>query len=300
MFKSKRRLISSTVKGRFATKSNRNSAIRPGVALNPCLRRNVLKSSTCSVYTNAIDLQLYIRVRYSVTYSQIAFMKIAFLGKGGSGKSTMATAFVRRMRTQGIKVLAIDADHNMDLSYNLGAAPAIFLGADPDGIKTYVGSERTGSFMQALRMAEERGITFTPWPADEYTRSVSIELEDGLRLITAGPHTDRVRAQEACSHSLAAPLKVYLPLLQIKPGEAVVIDERAGADPVATGILSGVDLAVIVREPTVHSWRVAEQIRRELGLAGIPHVIVGNKIKDLASDIEQAVSSVRAALVPSA
>src|ERR1700733_5163363 len=102
--------------------------------------------------------------------------------------------------------------------------------------------------------------------------------------MTAGPHTDRVRSQEACSHSLAAPLKVYLPLLRLNSNEVVVIDERAGTDPVATGILSGVDLAVIIREPTVNSSRVAEQIKHELELAGIRHLIVDNKKAGIDTD----------------
>ncbi|MES2216421.1 MAG: AAA family ATPase [Patescibacteria group bacterium] len=219
-------------------------------------------------------------------------MKIAFLGKGGSGKSTMATAFVKELRARGIRVLAIDADHNMDLSYNLGAEPSLFLGNDPELIKEHAGSARTDTYLNVLKIAKEKGITFRIAPADEYTASVSIELEDGLRLITAGPHTDRVRSQEYCSHSLAAPLKVYLPLLQLNPNEAVVIDERAGTDPVATGILSGVDLAVIVREPTVNSARVAEQIRRELELAGIPHLIVDNKKDGMETDTANAAKAI--------
>ncbi len=201
-------------------------------------------------------------------------MKIAFLGKGGSGKSTMATAFVRKLRSRGLKVLAIDADHNMDLSYNLGAAPCVFLGENPDYIKEYVGGQKDCTFQGALNMAKNTGVLFTLFPPDSYTSKVSVELENGLRLMTAGPHTDRVRSQEACSHSLAAPLKVYLPLLKLDSSEAVVIDERAGADPVATGILSGVDLAVIVEESTVNSKRVAQQIKKELELAGISHIVV--------------------------
>lgn len=219
-------------------------------------------------------------------------MKVAFLGKGGSGKSTMATAFVRNLRVRGIKVLAIDADHNMDLSYNLEAEPSLFLGADPDRIKEYVGSARTGTYGEALKVAREKDIVFALTPIDAFTKSVSIELEDGLRLMTAGPHTERVRSQEACSHSLAAPLKVYLPLLKLNPNEAVVIDERAGTDPVATGILSGIDLAVIVQEPTVNSRRVAAQIQQELTLASIPHLIVENKIDGLEIDTKRAAEAV--------
>ncbi|MEA2714982.1 MAG: dehydrogenase maturation factor [Candidatus Parcubacteria bacterium] len=222
-------------------------------------------------------------------------MQIAFLGKGGSGKSTMATALVHELRKRGMSVLAIDADHNMDLSYNLGAEPSLFLGSDPELIKEHVGSERTNTYLNVLRIAKEKGVVFSITPADEYTAAVSIELEDGLRLITAGPHTDRVRSQEYCSHSLAAPLKVYLQLLRLNPNEAVVIDERAGTDPVATGILSGVDLAVIVREPTINSVRVAEQIKHELGLAGIRHLIVDNKQAGIDADTANAAEAIFAA-----
>lgn len=223
-------------------------------------------------------------------------MKIAFLGKGGSGKSTMATAFVNELRKRGTSVLAIDADHNMDLSYNLGIEPTIFLGDDPEFIKEYVGLKRSDKYLDVLKSAKDRDIEFFAFPADEYTKKVSVELDGGLRLITAGPHNDRVRSQEYCSHSLAAPLKVYLPLLRINQGEAVVIDERAGTDPVATGILHGVDLAVIVREPTINSARVAEQIKHELGIAKIPHLIVENKKEGIEKDTAIAAEAIFAML----
>lgn len=219
-------------------------------------------------------------------------MKIAFLGKGGSGKSTMAVALVEELRLRGRQVLAIDADHNMDLSYGLGAEPSLFLGSDPERIKEYVGSKRTARYLEALETGRKANVEFKFSPVDEYTASVSIKVDERLRLITAGPHTERVRQQESCSHSLAAPLKVYLPLLKLNAGEFVVIDERAGTDPVATGILSGVDLAVIVREPTVNSSRVALQIRNELKLAGVPHIVVDNKHDGIEKDTARAIKEI--------
>lgn len=219
-------------------------------------------------------------------------MKLAFLGKGGSGKSTMATALVQHLHAHGTRVLAIDADHNMDLSYNLGAEPSLFLGSDPEYIKEYAGSKRTGTYGEALKIGKEKGVTFALSPIDAFTARVSVELEGGLRLMTAGPHTERVRSQEACSHSLAAPLKVYLPLLKLNPDEAVVIDERAGTDPVATGILSGVDLAVVVQEPTTNSKRVATQITHELELAGVAYIVVDNKRAGIQEDTARAIESI--------
>lgn len=223
-------------------------------------------------------------------------MKIAFLGKGGSGKSTIATGFIKILCSRNIDVLAIDADHNMDLSYNLGAEPTIFLGSNPDYIKEYVGSKPSDTYIEALKIGKKNAISFSISPVDTYTETISFKLNDKLRLITAGPHTDRVRSQEACSHSLAAPLKVYLPLLTLNPLEAVVIDERAGTDPVATGILSSVDLAVIVREDTVNSIRVAEQIKKELEIAGIPHIIVDNKRDGIETDTTRAAEAIFTAL----
>ncbi len=221
------------------------------------------------------------------------YMKIAFTGKGGSGKSTMATALVRDFRNRNKRVLAIDADHNMDLSYNLGADPRVFLGTDPDRIKEYMGSNREDTYQATLELGRSIGMAFKTFPADRYTAEVSIELEPGLRLMVAGPHTDRVRSQESCSHSLAAPLKVYLPLLHLDRNDEVVIDERAGTDPIATGILSGVDLVVIVREATVNSGRVAEQIRYELSLAGIPYVIIDNKISGIETDTAAMIATIQ-------
>jgi CO dehydrogenase maturation factor len=219
-------------------------------------------------------------------------MKLAFLGKGGSGKSTMATAMVRFLHERGYQILAIDADHNMDLSYNLGAESSIFLGSDPEYIKEYVGSTREKTYADALKIGTEQDITFALTPLDDFTASVSTKIESGLWLMTAGPHTSRVRQQEACSHSLAAPLKVYLPLLKLNKNEMVVIDERAGTDPVATGILSGVDLAVIVQESTINSRRVAIQIEHELKLAGVSHMIIDNKKENIEVDTQRAINMI--------
>lgn len=219
----------------------------------------------------------------TIAYATNLHMKIAFLGKGGSGKSTLAGAAARFLHMNGRRVLAIDADHNMDFSYALGAEPSLFLGTDPYAIKRHLGLVETTNYTDTIRHAERTGATFSLSPLDAFTAAMTTEIEPRLHLMTAGPHTDIVRSGTHCSHSLAAPLKAYLPFLALADDEAVVIDERAGTDPVATGILKGVDRAFIVAEPTVQSMRVAGQIAHELALSGVPFSIIANKSHESAS-----------------
>jgi hypothetical protein len=47
-------------------------------------------------------------------------MKVAFVGKGGSGKTTLSSLFIRHLARTGAPVLAVDADINQHLGPALG------------------------------------------------------------------------------------------------------------------------------------------------------------------------------------
>lgn len=49
-------------------------------------------------------------------------MKIAFAGKGGSGKTTPSALFARYLAAAGATVVAVDADINQHLGVALGLA----------------------------------------------------------------------------------------------------------------------------------------------------------------------------------
>lgn len=208
-------------------------------------------------------------------------MILGFLGKGGSGKSSVATQVTLWLKDRNNKVLAIDADHNMDLAYNLcneEKTDLPYFGSSLQEINQYVGLSNNEKYDQAfLKSTQQR---FSLSPVDQITEKLSIVNRDGIRLMVAGQQTNTVLYGQSCSHSLTTPLKVYLPLLELNKDEYVTVDEKAGADGVSTGIVTGIDVGIIVCEPALHSIKTAKQISELMDFYGTPYVFVANKIQN--------------------
>ncbi len=211
-------------------------------------------------------------------------MIIGFLGKGGSGKSTLAYRFAQYIHSQGNTVLAIDADHNMDLSYNFKITEDIpYIGQSMHQIrKIFKLNEEEGYDSIFLNDRSENGSTplFSIDPLDSYTEQWSTAIDSRLRLMTAGPHTEDILHGGGCSHTLYTPLKVYLPLLDLKEDQYVVIDEKAGTDSVGTGITTGFDFVFVCVEPTPHGIKTAKQIANLLDFFKTPYAFIWNKVRN--------------------
>lgn len=207
-------------------------------------------------------------------------MIIGFLGKGGSGKSTLSTRFAMHLKNSGNTVLAVDADHNMDFSYNLGMQEnQPFIGSAMADILAYIGATSAKDISK-----QSDATAFSLSPLDDFTARFTSILPTGIRLMAGGPQTEDVLYNLQCSHALTTPLKLYLPLLQLGQNEYVVVDEKAGADGVSTGIVTGFDMAVIVTEPTVHGLKTASQIADLLDFFETPYIFVLNKSEDTEAD----------------
>ncbi len=216
-------------------------------------------------------------------------MIIGFLGKGGSGKSTLSHLFARHLASRGKSVLAIDSDHNMDLTYNLGVEEGSLPCFGKDGTAFLLenfgeGGMSFDSNVYSDLFRQEELPSFSLSPKDAFTERYSRQISDNLHVMSSGPHTDIVLHGNRCSHSLGTPLKVYLPLLELKENEAAVVDMIASSDAAATGIPTGFSFGVISVEPTVHSMKSAKQIMQHLEFFGVPHGYVINKSSDPEAD----------------
>lgn len=207
-------------------------------------------------------------------------MIIGFFGKGGSGKSSLATQMALYLHNAGKEVFAIDADHNMDFGYNLtnGSLPSDMpcLGNALTAVRSFVGLHEQGTCDEAF--SGECAAQFSLDPIDSYTDTYSYSIKDRLHLMMAGSQTDTILYGKACSHILTTPLKIYLPLLDVGKNGVVVMDEKAGADGVTTGIVTGIDVGIIVCEPSLHSTKTAKQITNLMTFFETPCVLVGNKV----------------------
>ena len=218
-------------------------------------------------------------------------MIIGFLGKGGSGKSTLSTALVEYMHSTGATVLALDADYNMDLSYNLGVPEDVeYLGTQAKhDLKFTLEADQHKKYADIVLEKTDTQF-FALNPIDSFTQKYTKEIRPNLFAMSIGPQPREVMTDKICSHGMGGLLKAYLPLLKLNENEHVILDEKAGADGASTGIPTGMDFAVIVVEPTPHGIKAGKQIAEILEHYKTPYGFVLNKVKDtIETDLDPIV-----------
>ncbi|MFD5316788.1 ATP-binding protein [Streptomyces sp. NPDC127098] len=217
-------------------------------------------------------------------------MKIAFVGKGGSGKTTLSSLFIRRLAARRAPVTAVDADINQHLGVALGlteeqaaAVPPMgerlglikdyLRGANPRilSAETMIKTTPPGEGSRLLRLGEDNPIF------DACARAVP--LDDGVaRLLVTGPFTEDDLGV-ACYHSKTGAVELVLNHLVDGRGEFMVVDMTAGSDSFASGMFTRFDMTFLVAEPTRKGVSVYRQYRDYARDFGVALRVVGNKVQ---------------------
>lgn len=196
-------------------------------------------------------------------------MKIILCGKGGCGKSTVATLLAREYQKEGKNVLVIDSDES---NYGLHRQ----LGFDlPEDFTHYFGGKKG-----AYRVLDEKGRVFdSRWHFSDIPEKF-ISGEENLHLMAIGKIAE---AEEGCACGIGFTGKMFLDNLDAEDGDIVITDTEAGVEHFGRGLDRCADVILMIIDPSYESIHLSEKIY-DMGKAlEKPVFFVINK-----ADVEQA------------
>ena len=194
-------------------------------------------------------------------------MKIAVSGKGGVGKTTVAANLVHCFVKRGSQVYAVDADPDASLGLALGLDPAKL--------------EQVRPLIEMKELIAEKNagggafVSLNP-KVDDVLEDFSLK-EGSLRFLRMGGVK---QGGSACYCKENSFLNSVLTTLFLEGDDAVVMDMSAGIEHLTRGTSRGVDLLLVVTEPTQVSLKTAKivmQLAADLGIEKIR--VLGNKIR---------------------
>jgi len=189
-------------------------------------------------------------------------MKILICGKGGCGKSTIATLLAKEIAARGNKVLVIDSDEsNIGLHSRLGMPK-------PEDFMNYFGGKKV-LFEKTKEMKDK-------WKLDDLPKDYLTE-KGNIQLLSVGKI---YQFGEGCACPINALSSKFLEILDLGDEEFLIADTDAGIEHFGRGVEKGVDILFVVIDPSRESILLAEKVS-ELGWqVGKPIYYILNRIVD--------------------
>ena len=196
-------------------------------------------------------------------------MKIAISGKGGVGKTLLASMLSKIFAESGYSVIAIDADPDANLAATLGFPHAEEI--IPISEMKELIEERTGAKPGQAAPYFKLNPKVDDIP-DKYAHKLN-----GIRLMRMG----RIKKGGAgCYCPESTLLQALITHLLLARDEVVILDMEAGIEHLGRATAKAVDKLIVVVEPGRRSVETAYKIGKlaqDIGLQNI--AVVGNKIR---------------------
>lgn len=196
-------------------------------------------------------------------------MKIAICGKGGVGKSSIATLLILAFLEKGYKVLAIDADPSPHLARLLEIPMEITPLAEMKDLL----AER----------AQKAGPYYTLNPKIDDLPEKFTVTKNGLKLMVLGAIRT---AGGGCACPEQMVLRRLLTYLLLTSKEVVLVDMEAGVEHLGRATVTPVDALLVITQPFKGSIETAKQIvkfSRDLGIKRV--FVLGNRVKAVEQEM---------------
>ena len=197
-------------------------------------------------------------------------MKVAITGKGGVGKTTLASTLARLYADEGRTVLAADVDPDA----NLGLA----LGLSQEEVDTIIPISKMRTLVEERTGANDanRFFKLNPYVADipeKYSKDIN-----GVKLLVMGT-VDVGGSGCVCPEHVM--LKAILSTLTFRKDDVVVMDMEAGLEHLGRGTAASMDQFIVVIEPgarSVQTYRNVKRLAKDLGVKQVR--VVANKVRN--------------------
>jgi CO dehydrogenase maturation factor len=197
-------------------------------------------------------------------------MKLAIVGKGGVGKTTLSAALAQYIAGMGHSVIAVDADPDGNL--------ASALGVSGNSLPEPIARMRELILDRTDAKDEGAGLMFKLNPrVDDLPERFSVDA-DGVRLLVLGTVET---GGKGCMCPEGAVLKALLQHLLLRVPESVILDMEAGLEHMGRASATGVDALIAVVEPGMRSVQTAlriGQLARDIGIER--NYIVANRVRE--------------------
>lgn len=201
-------------------------------------------------------------------------MKIAFCGKGGVGKTALASAMVRLLSEDSRKVLAVDADPNSNLARALGfpveneIVPIVHM-KDLIYERMDIKGDPKGAFYKLNPKIDDIPQRF-------------IRKRGNIGLIVMGT-VDAGGSGCVCPESTF--LRELLKHMVLNGLEDIVMDMEAGIEHLGRSTAISMDCLLVVAEPTAVSIETARRVKRLSEDLRMKAYYVGNKIREKEDEL---------------
>ena len=207
-------------------------------------------------------------------------MKIAFAGKGGAGKTTLAAWLGDYLARRGENVWLVDAD----TALSLGLASGLDAGDLPtplvdreDIIRGHIGQGYMSLNPDVSGLPESLCV---PMPLGGHALE---GVTPGIkRLLVMGTVQG---AAGGCACAANALLKAVLAHLILERREWVLVDMEAGVEHLGRGTVADVDALVVVSEPSLRALTTAGEVSRLARGLGLSRQVLALNRSDAQADL---------------